>query len=111
MPSVRTGHFVQIWREPIPPEKGPGFVKAEQWQTQLREVDGYHNSHGYNYHVHVYRSSDREAGWDYATREMSRRAARKIARAYKRAGFPSRVIFRGHREEEFKVTDMFGKVS
>jgi hypothetical protein len=105
MPSRRAGHFVQVFK-PIasrdwvkPPPKSPrddrrnhpNYVEVEG-RTTSRTVPEYP---GYAWD-----------GWFYMSRELPRRQAVKFARAYRRAGFDSRVILRRN-DGGWSVTDEF----
>lgn len=75
MPSTRTGHFVQIWRPPHDGFPKKVEVAGRSWLTTV------------NPEVHV-----RYEGWSNVSRELPFRRARRFAKAYARAGFPTRVV-------------------
>jgi hypothetical protein len=79
MPSSRTGHFVQIWRPPHDAFPEKVVVEGRSWLTTV------------NPEVHA-----RYGGWSNVSRELPFRRARRFAKAYARAGFPARVLFRGN---------------
>lgn len=78
MPSSRTGHFVQIWRTTAP--YGTHVYVEVEGRTVAMSV----NPDSY------------WAGWVHASRELPLKRATFYAKAYKRAGIKSRVIFQGH---------------
>ncbi len=93
MPNSRTGHFVQIWKALGHPYIDVDYVDVDYSRWKIaRTVSSYP----------IYAQD----GWFGMSRELSRRDAIKYARAYRRAGFPSRVIFRGNSGER-KITDEF----
>ena len=82
MPSSHTGHFVSIWR-PVTPHNqvSPEFVPVAGRMVSTT--------------INQWRF-DRQDGWAPVSREMPLRRAKKFARAYRQAGFPTRVYFDGH---------------
>jgi hypothetical protein len=104
MPNSRTGHFVQVfkpiaandWHLPKPRSKNqrglhPNYVEVEGRATSRTVTEW------------PYWAED---GWFYISRELPRKRAVKFARAYRNAGFASRVVFKGHTDERV-VTDQF----
>ena len=89
MPFSRTGHFVQVHRETGP---APHEYVTVLGRSVARTV-GHHPTYF-------------EDGWYPVSRELDRKSAVKYAKAYKRNGFPSRVVFRGNAGEEY-ITDQF----
>lgn len=107
MPSRRTGHFVEIWRPMRKPGEDVRAVSVTEWEKQRKEVLG--RSVSVFRHVNTsYATGSVEEGWQTVSRELPRRKARKIASAYKKAGFPSRVFYFGGNGSY--VTDTFGEV-
>ncbi len=103
MVSRRTGHFVQVfkpiaardWHHPKPlgpkdHRQHPNYVTVEG-RTTSRTVTGYPPFHD---------------GWFTMSRELPRRKAIKYAKAYRNAGFNSRVTFQGQ-PSGWIITDEF----
>lgn len=85
MTSTRTGHFVQIF---IP----LGSYSDRKWV----EVEGR------KWPTHYIRYPELNSdGWFYTSRELNRKDAVKYARAYRKAGFSARVLFRGNSDGSF----------
>ncbi len=84
----RKGFFVRIHRDMIPHAAKQEWVEVEgakvaRWgQTKWDRV-----------------------GWQGVSRELSKRDAIKIAKAYQRAGFHSQVTFRGADQERVIIKD------
>lgn len=82
MPSRRSGHFVQIFK-PLGPR---GVV-----HSNYIEVEGRVTSR--TVPEYPFYAPD---GWFGMSRELSRKDAVRYAKAYRRAGFHSRVLFIGN---------------
>jgi hypothetical protein len=101
--SIRKGHFVQVYRpidrtyHPMPKPTNP---RSRGLHPNYVEVYGRTISRTVT--SHPFWAAD---GWYNASRELPRKRAVKFAKAYRKAGLPSRVIFRGHNGE--KITDEF----
>lgn len=81
MVSRRAGHFVQVFK-PLGPERGRhGYVDIAGRVTSLTVTE---------YPAHV------RDGWFFMSRELSRKDAVRFAKEYKRAGFNTRVLFKGN---------------
>lgn len=104
MTSRRSGHFVQIFRriapvndwhaKPTSPRDHrhhPNYTRVEGRPIAIT-VTGY--------------PSYAPDGWFYVSRELSRKDAVRFAKAYRRAGFPSRVLFCGN-DGKSRITDEF----
>jgi len=76
MPSRKTGHFVQIWRPIRKDEIWPSYIEVEgrKWATTIGRGQ--------------YALAD---GWTGVSRELDLRRAKQFAKAYAKAGFPSRI--------------------
>lgn len=74
----KSGHFVQIWR-PFSPDQWPKYVEVEG-----RSVA----------------TTTSNPRWVNTGRELDLKRARRFAKAYKRAGFKTRILFRGNDGKE-----------
>lgn len=75
MPNRRSGHIVQIWR-PVGDRRTVQFVDVE----------------GRSVATTVSREWFDQWEWTSMSRELDLRRAKRFAKAYARAGFPTRVI-------------------
>lgn len=96
MPSRRSGHFVQIFK-PIGPRafrmekpSGSGHLHEAPHPNYAR-VEGRTTSR--TVPEYPFYAPD---GWFGMSRELSRKDAVRYAKAYRRAGFHSRVLFIGN---------------
>lgn len=80
--NSRTGHFVQIWRPIVSHGREPEYVVVEGRTVakSVRARNPYWDRHG----------------WAFASRELPKNRATLYAKAYRRAGIRSRVVFRGN---------------
>lgn len=85
MVSTRTGHFVQIHRDVIPHGRKQEYI----------EVEGRKHARWADSPVERWRTPSN--GWRNVSRELDFRRARFYAKAYKRAGFTTRIILRDAR--------------
>lgn len=104
MVSRHAGHYVQIFK-PLGPKDyympKHRRAKIDRQHPNYVEVEGRITSRT----VTSYPEYAKD-GWFYMSRELSRDDAIRYAKAYKRAGFASRVIFKGN-GGEWNVTDSF----
>lgn len=87
--TTRKGFFVQVWKPSVPRAFGrPDYVTVAGRSTSRGLVGA--------------------SRWTGVSRELSRRKAIRFAREYNRAGFITRVVFRGF-DRETVVVQVFNK--
>src|SRR5690349_404749 len=95
MVSRHSGHFVQIWRPLGARTYAMPKPKRPNWRTvdhpNYVEVEGRVIQR--TVAEYPYYALD---GWFYVSRELDKRRAKFYAKAYKRAGFKTRILFVGN---------------